>query len=201
MGWGVRALQAIPPGTFICEYVGELISDAEADVREDDSYLFDLDNKDGEVYCIDARYYGNVSRFINHLCDPNIIPVRVFMLHQDLRFPRIAFFSSRAIRPGEELGGREATGGRWGRGSFLLTPPDNLGGGRGRGPPPARAAPPPPPPVPESGGGGGDPTEPPPWSPPMEPPSAAPIGPRSPHRDPIGPYSPYRAPEPPYRAP
>ncbi|XP_064262456.1 LOW QUALITY PROTEIN: histone-lysine N-methyltransferase EHMT2-like, partial [Passer domesticus] len=104
MGWGVRALQAIPPGTFICEYVGELISDAEADVREDDSYLFDLDNKDGEVYCIDARYYGNVSRFINHLCDPNIIPVRVFMLHQDLRFPRIAFFSSRHIRPGEELG-------------------------------------------------------------------------------------------------
>lgn len=70
--------------------------------------------QDGEVYCIDARYYGNVSRFINHLCDPNIIPVRVFMLHQDLRFPRIAFFSSRAIRPGEELGC--AGGARWGAG-------------------------------------------------------------------------------------
>uniref|UniRef100_A0A6Q2YKT7 Euchromatic histone-lysine N-methyltransferase 2 n=1 Tax=Esox lucius TaxID=8010 RepID=A0A6Q2YKT7_ESOLU len=104
MGWGVRALQDIPQGSFICEYVGELISDAEADVREDDSYLFDLDNKDGEVYCIDARYYGNISRFINHLCDPNIIPVRVFMLHQDLRFPRIAFFSSRDILTGQELG-------------------------------------------------------------------------------------------------
>uniref|UniRef100_H3CE01 Euchromatic histone-lysine N-methyltransferase 2 n=1 Tax=Tetraodon nigroviridis TaxID=99883 RepID=H3CE01_TETNG len=103
MGWGVRALQDIPQGSFICEYVGELISDAEADVREDDSYLFDLDNKDGEVYCIDARYYGNISRFINHLCDPNI-PVRVFMLHQDLRFPRIAFFSSRDILSGQELG-------------------------------------------------------------------------------------------------
>ena len=60
--------------------------------------------KDGEVYCIDARYYGNISRFINHLCDPNIIPVRVFMLHQDLRFPRIAFFSSRDILTGQELG-------------------------------------------------------------------------------------------------
>ncbi|CAL8365733.1 unnamed protein product [Arctogadus glacialis] len=104
MGWGVRALQDIPQGSFICEYVGELISDAEADVREDDSYLFDLDNKDGEVYCIDARYYGNISRFINHLCDPNLIPVRVFMLHQDLRFPRIAFFSSRDIHNGQELG-------------------------------------------------------------------------------------------------
>ena len=60
--------------------------------------------KDGEVYCIDARYYGNISRFINHLCDPNLIPVRVFMLHQDLRFPRIAFFSSRDILSGQELG-------------------------------------------------------------------------------------------------
>ncbi|XP_068106377.1 histone-lysine N-methyltransferase EHMT2 isoform X2 [Hyperolius riggenbachi] len=104
MGWGVRALQDIPQGSFICEYVGELISDAEADVREDDSYLFDLDNKDGEVYCIDARYYGNVSRFINHLCEPNLIPVRVFMSHQDLRFPRIAFFSGRDVKAGEELG-------------------------------------------------------------------------------------------------
>ncbi|XP_072908170.1 histone-lysine N-methyltransferase EHMT1-like isoform X7 [Hemitrygon akajei] len=104
MGWGVRSLQDIPKGHFICEYVGELITDAEADVREDDSYLFDLDNKEGDVYCIDARYYGNVSRFVNHLCEPNLIPVRVFMSHQDLRFPRIAFFSSRDIKCGEELG-------------------------------------------------------------------------------------------------
>uniref|UniRef100_A0A8C2U627 [histone H3]-lysine(9) N-methyltransferase n=1 Tax=Coturnix japonica TaxID=93934 RepID=A0A8C2U627_COTJA len=95
-----RAGQVPPCG----EYVGELISDSEADVREEDSYLFDLDNKDGEVYCIDARFYGNISRFINHLCEPNLIPVRVFMSHQDLRFPRIAFFSTRHIEAGEEIG-------------------------------------------------------------------------------------------------
>ncbi|XP_036095137.1 histone-lysine N-methyltransferase EHMT1 isoform X6 [Rousettus aegyptiacus] len=104
MGWGVRTLQDIPAGTFVCEYVGELISDSEADVREEDSYLFDLDNKDGELYCIDARFYGNVSRFINHHCEPNLVPVRVFMSHQDLRFPRIAFFSARLIEAGEQLG-------------------------------------------------------------------------------------------------
>ncbi|XP_051492415.1 histone-lysine N-methyltransferase EHMT1 isoform X9 [Apus apus] len=104
MGWGVRTMQDIPLGTFVCEYVGELISDSEADVREDDSYLFDLDNKEGEAYCIDARFYGNISRFINHLCEPNLIPVRVFMSHQDLRFPRIAFFSTRHIEAGEEIG-------------------------------------------------------------------------------------------------
>ncbi|XP_069915849.1 histone-lysine N-methyltransferase EHMT1 isoform X4 [Oryctolagus cuniculus] len=104
MGWGVRSLQDIPLGTFVCEYVGELVSDSEADVREEDSYLFDLDNKDGEVYCIDARFYGNVSRFINHHCEPNLVPVRVFMSHQDLRFPRVAFFSTRLIEAGEQLG-------------------------------------------------------------------------------------------------
>ncbi|KAM4020383.1 histone-lysine N-methyltransferase EHMT1 isoform 3-T3 [Anomaloglossus baeobatrachus] len=104
MGWAVRTLQEIPMGTFVCEYVGELISDTEADVREDDTYLFDLDNKDGEVYCIDARFYGNISRFINHLCEPNLLPVRVFMSHQDLRFPRIALFSSRPIHAGEQIG-------------------------------------------------------------------------------------------------
>ncbi|XP_073397292.1 histone-lysine N-methyltransferase EHMT1 isoform X4 [Dendrobates tinctorius] len=103
MGWGVRTLQEIPMGTFVCEYVGELISDTEADVRDDDTYLFDLDNKDGEVYCIDARFYGNISRFINHLCEPNLMPVRVFMSHQDLRFPRIALFSSRPIHAGEQI--------------------------------------------------------------------------------------------------
>ncbi|KAM5330716.1 histone-lysine N-methyltransferase EHMT1 isoform 4-T4 [Glossophaga mutica] len=104
MGWGVRSLQDIPVGTFVCEYVGELISDSEADVREEDSYLFDLDNKDGELYCIDARFYGNVSRFLNHLCEPNLAPVRAFTAHQDLRFPRIAFFSARPIEAGEQLG-------------------------------------------------------------------------------------------------
>ena len=65
--------------------------------------LFSL-HQEGDVYCIDARFYGNVSRFINHRCEPNIVPVRVFIDHQDLRFPRIAFFASRDIRAYEELG-------------------------------------------------------------------------------------------------
>ncbi|TSK72083.1 Histone-lysine N-methyltransferase EHMT1 [Bagarius yarrelli] len=104
MGWGVRTLQDIPRGTFVCEYVGEIISDAEADVREIDSYLFSLDSKVGDMYCIDARFYGNISRFINHHCEPNLFPCRVFTSHQDLRFPHIAFFASKNISAGDELG-------------------------------------------------------------------------------------------------
>uniref|UniRef100_A0A8C1ZSQ0 Euchromatic histone-lysine N-methyltransferase 1a n=2 Tax=Cyprinus carpio TaxID=7962 RepID=A0A8C1ZSQ0_CYPCA len=104
MGWGVRALQDIPEGTFVCEFAGEIISDGEANVRENDSYMFNLDNKAGEVYCIDGQFYGNVSRFMNHLCEPNLFPVRVFTKHQDMRFPRIALYASKAIQAGDELG-------------------------------------------------------------------------------------------------
>ncbi|XP_043078093.1 histone-lysine N-methyltransferase EHMT1 isoform X8 [Puntigrus tetrazona] len=104
MGWGVKTLQDIPQGTFVCEYVGEIISDAEADVRENDSYLFSLDSKVGDMYCVDARFYGNISRFINHHCEPNLFPCRVFTSHQDLRFPHIAFFACKNISAGDELG-------------------------------------------------------------------------------------------------
>lgn len=44
-GWGIKTIRFIPKGTYVCEYVGEIISDSEADHREDDSYLFDLDNR------------------------------------------------------------------------------------------------------------------------------------------------------------
>lgn len=63
-----------------------------------------LNLQDGEYFCIDARYYGNVSRFINHLCNPNLLPIRVYVDHRDIRFPRLAYFSTREIKAGEELG-------------------------------------------------------------------------------------------------
>lgn len=98
-GWGVRALANVPKGTFVASYTGEILTAPEADRRTDDSYYFDLDNG----HCIDANYYGNVSRFFNHSCEPNILPVRVFYEHQDYRFPKIAFFACRDIDAGEEI--------------------------------------------------------------------------------------------------
>lgn len=58
----------------------------------------------GDVHCIDARLFGNIGRFINHLCEPNLLAVRVFTMHQDLRFPRIAFFSRKPIQSGDQIG-------------------------------------------------------------------------------------------------
>lgn len=56
----------------------------------------------GDVHCIDARLFGNIGRFINHLCEPNLLAVRVFTMHQDLRFPSSpASPFSQVIRLGE----------------------------------------------------------------------------------------------------
>ena len=73
-GLGAFARTDIPKGTRIIEYLGEKISNAEADRRYDDdtmdvhhTFLFILNKKE----CIDAEFAGNEARFINHSCDPN----------------------------------------------------------------------------------------------------------------------------------
>lgn len=44
-GWGVKALGAIGLGQFVCEYLGEILTDLEVESRADDSYLFDLNSQ------------------------------------------------------------------------------------------------------------------------------------------------------------
>lgn len=41
-GFGVRSISKTTRGTFIAEYTGEILTDAEADRRTDDTYFFDL---------------------------------------------------------------------------------------------------------------------------------------------------------------
>lgn len=41
-GWSARSIAEIPKGTFVSEYTGEILTNAEADQRMDDSYFFDL---------------------------------------------------------------------------------------------------------------------------------------------------------------
>ena len=73
-GRGVYARVEIPAETRLIEYVGERISHAEADrrdalerARRQHTYLFIVNSR----VVIDARYGGNISRYINHSCDPN----------------------------------------------------------------------------------------------------------------------------------
>ncbi|KAH3880143.1 histone-lysine N-methyltransferase SUV39H2-like [Dreissena polymorpha] len=109
-GWGVKAMQKIKSGTFVMEYVGEVISNEEAEIRGKTydsvgrTYLFDLDfNGDDCPFTVDAAVYGNVSHFVNHSCDPNLEVYSVWINTLDPRLPRIALFSRRDIEKGEEL--------------------------------------------------------------------------------------------------
>jgi SET domain-containing protein len=56
-----------------------------------------------EIFTVDANNKGNVARFLNHSCDPNLQNYQVWIEHQDKRLPRIAFFATRDIADGEEL--------------------------------------------------------------------------------------------------
>ena len=72
-GWGVRTIEPIKPNTFVTEYVGEVITNEEAERRgkkydaEGTTYLFDLDfEDDNSAFTVDAAKYGNISHFFNH---------------------------------------------------------------------------------------------------------------------------------------
>lgn len=73
-GLGAFATRRIRKGACIIEYIGERITDEEADKRYDDmamdrhhTFLFSL----GDGTSIDASFGGNDARFINHACAPN----------------------------------------------------------------------------------------------------------------------------------
>lgn len=109
-GWGLRATKALKPGQFVCEYVGEVIDCATADARGkvyDNiglTYLFDLDyNNSDKPHTVDAYEYGNVSRFMNHSCDPNCAIWAVYINCLDPNLPRLGIFTRRHVAAGEEL--------------------------------------------------------------------------------------------------
>lgn len=115
-GWAVRSLRPLKRGSFIGIYAGELITVSDCRNRQDDTYLFNLSNtsnfstntdedsnQEAKKFVCDAKFYGNVTRFINHSCMPNLVGIRSFTYHQDSRFPYIAFFANQDIQAGKEL--------------------------------------------------------------------------------------------------
>ncbi|XP_015570960.2 histone-lysine N-methyltransferase, H3 lysine-9 specific SUVH4 isoform X1 [Ricinus communis] len=54
-------------------------------------------------FCIDAGSYGNIARFINHSCEPNLFVQCVLSSHQDLKLARVMLFAADNIPPLQEL--------------------------------------------------------------------------------------------------
>lgn len=143
-GWGVRVLDDVPRGAFVCHYAGVICSNKVANRFGQvgtDIYLTDLDlidsyeqfkegceelygsmearsNRDGravnvkrtrelfgeqDAYALDGQMYGNVGRFINHSCSPNLFVQSIFVDTHDLRFPWVSFFARETIAAMSEL--------------------------------------------------------------------------------------------------
>ena len=97
-GKGVFALQDLAEGEDLIEYVGEVISWAEAERRHphdpqnpNHTFYFHID----EDHVIDGLHGGNASRWINHSCAPNC--------EADQQGSRVFIRALRAIAAGEEL--------------------------------------------------------------------------------------------------
>ena len=101
-GQGLRTTSNIPKGTFLCEYVGEVITEEKFYERMTNLYSKDEHHyamKLTQNYVIDAYRMGSVARFANHSCSPNCEFQKwtVDGLHH------MCLFSSRTVKAGEEL--------------------------------------------------------------------------------------------------
>ena len=108
-GLGVCTSVDICKGAFVGEYVGEVITGAQAKQRlcsakEESCYLVQYREHTGSgtvvTTNIDAKYKGNIMRFVNHSCSPNLVLVAV---RSDSVVPRLCLFACQDISAREEL--------------------------------------------------------------------------------------------------
>lgn len=101
-GWGVKTNNVIKKGTYILEYVGEVVTEREFKERMATLYTNDIHHYclhlDGGLV-IDGHRMGSDCRFVNHSCEPNC-EMQKWSVNG---LSRMALFALRDIRPGEEL--------------------------------------------------------------------------------------------------
>ncbi|KAH6781844.1 histone-lysine N-methyltransferase [Perilla frutescens var. hirtella] len=132
-GWGVRSWDCIPSGAPVCEYIGLLRKTSDLNPAADNSYVFDIDclqtmkglngresrlrdvslpshlrkiveeTSETVPFCIDAGQTGNLARFINHSCQPNLFVQCVLSNHHDIKFARVMLIAADNIPPLKEL--------------------------------------------------------------------------------------------------
>ena len=104
-GWGLVPINPIMKGDLVQEYIGEVIDTKEKERRllewteehPNDTNFYVMELSPG--WFVDARHEANLSRFINHSCDPNCILLKINVGG----YVRNAVFAKRDISPNEFL--------------------------------------------------------------------------------------------------
>lgn len=121
-GWGLRSWDPIRTGSFICEYAGEVIEASKVKDfggENEDNYIFDATRtydpfesvpadtggsaKSPFPLVVSAKNGGNVARFMNHSCSPNVYWQPVLRETNNESFLHIGFYAIRHIPPMQEL--------------------------------------------------------------------------------------------------
>ena len=86
-GWGLYTKHSLPKGSFVHEYVGEVITQEEAERRGiiydklNMSYLFNLSSD----YTVDATRKGNKLRYANHSSNAPNCEAKMIRVNGDMR--------------------------------------------------------------------------------------------------------------------
>lgn len=128
-GWGVRSLDLIQAGAFICEYTGVVLTREQAQIltMNGDSLIYPnrFSNRWaewGDLSMIDANYVRpsfpsvppldfamdvsrmrNVACYMSHSSTPNVLVQFVLFDHNNLMFPHLMLFAMENIPPMREL--------------------------------------------------------------------------------------------------
>ncbi|EKX72813.1 conserved hypothetical protein [Theileria equi strain WA] len=112
LGWALHTRVPLRKGTFIMQYVGEIICRSEMAAREHhydklgqfnycmESVEMEKQSDDWQMPCIDSMVLGNIARFLNHSCEPN---VEVITVWKGDDFPSIAVYALCDIAAGDAL--------------------------------------------------------------------------------------------------
>ena len=105
-GWGLYADNNFKQGDVVAEYIGEYISNAVADARENyyrkqriQDYQFRVNDK----IVIDATLKGGHARYINHSCQPNCVAKIIEGEPPNEHLMRVVIIARRDIDAAEEL--------------------------------------------------------------------------------------------------
>ncbi|XVE65742.1 hypothetical protein DITRI_Ditri08aG0023900 [Diplodiscus trichospermus] len=128
-GWGVRSLDLIQAGSFICEYTGVVLTREQAQVftMNGDTLIYpsrfserwaewgDLSQIFAEYvrpsypsvppvdFAMDVSRMRNVACYISHSSSPNVLVQYVLYDHNNLMFPHLMLFALENIPPMREL--------------------------------------------------------------------------------------------------
>lgn len=90
-GLGLYAVEPIKKGTFIIEYKGPMLNEAQVQAKGG-KYLFEISRN----FTVDGSSRKNIARYINHSCKPNA--------EVDVKKKRVLISAIKNIEAGEEIG-------------------------------------------------------------------------------------------------